>query len=153
MSKNIIIIIAVVILAIVAYFIFTNQGSAPATTSVPATGQPAQTNPVAYTDASSFSQSFLQCNPSELKMPFPGNSTYVITVFGVESGNCHYAVKVTDQNGVAVQGGAGGIDCRVPKVLINSDVLDHLFGVDKASGKESILAEQNKIEADYCVTK
>ncbi|MGC9610848.1 MAG: hypothetical protein ABSE68_01350 [Minisyncoccia bacterium] len=150
MNKNIIVaILVVVILAIGAYFIFIKQGSAPATNSIPAGGQPNQT-PVAYTDASSFSQSFLRCIPSELKMPFPGNSTYVITVFGVENGNCHYATKVVGQNGAAVSG-AGGVDCKVPEGLIStSDILGHLFGVDKGPGREAMKAEQDKIEANYC---
>ena len=155
MSKNsIIITLIVAILVIGGYFIFVKQSSAPtetpSTTSVPAAGQPKPTSPVAYTDASSFALSFLQCTPSELKMPFPGNNTYVITVFGVENGDCHYAIKVVDQNGVVVQGGAGGIDCKVPKGLITEDVLGHLFGVDKAAGKEAVKATQDKIEADYC---
>lgn len=153
MSKNIIIVIlVVVILAIGGYFIFIKQSPAPtpATTPAPAAGQPKQTNPVAYTDASSFAPSFLQCSPGELKMPFLGNNTYVIAVFGVENGNCHYAVKVVDQGGVVVQGGAGGVDCKVPKGLITEDVLGHLFGADKVAGKEAVKVAQDKIEADYC---
>jgi len=150
MSKNAIIITLVVIILIIGgYFIFVKQGSAPTptTTSVPAAGQPKQTNPVAYTDASSFAPSFLQCSPGELKMPFPGNNTYVITVFGVENGNCHYAGRIVDQNGLAVKGGPPESDCRVPIALINSDVFGHLFGSDKTP---AVKAAQDKIEADYC---
>jgi hypothetical protein len=153
MSKNIIIVIlVVVILAIGGYFIFIKQSSvpAPATTSSPAAGQPEQTKPVAYSDPSSFAPSFLQCSPSELKMPFSGNNTYIITVFGIENGNCHYTAKVVDQSGVVAQGGAGGVDCKVPKGLITEDVLGHLFGADKVAGKEAVKLAQDKIEADYC---
>jgi len=149
MNKNIIIVVLiVVILAIGGYFIFTKKSSGPATNSLPTTGQSKQTGPVAYTDASSFASSFLQCSPSELKMPFPGNSTYIVTVFGVENGKCHYAIKVVGQNGAVLRSGG---DCKVPSELITEDVLGHLFGNDKTPGKEKTLAEQTKIETDYCV--
>ncbi|MFH0712708.1 MAG: hypothetical protein V2A55_02555 [Candidatus Jorgensenbacteria bacterium] len=143
-KKAIIIALVVIILLVGGYFIFIKSGSTPVT------GQPEQTNPIAYTDAPAFAPSFLQCSPSELKIPFTGNNTYVITVFGVENGNCHYAVKVVDQNDVVIQGGVVGIDCNVPEGLITEDVLGHLFGVDKAEGKEAVKAVQDKVEADYC---
>jgi hypothetical protein len=160
MNKNVIIIIlVVVVLAVVGYSVFSNRSSAPiavpviAPSSAPAASQPvsasqpAQTGPVAYTDASQFASSFLQCSPSELKMPFGGTDTYVITVFGVENSTCHFANKVVDKNSVALQ---SGMDCQVPKALITSDVLGHLFGADKAPGKESVLAVQTKLQTDYC---
>lgn len=154
MNKNIIIVIlVVVILAVVGYFIFVKQSSAPASiptaTSVPATSQPEQTGPVVYTDAPGFAPSFSQCSPSEFKTPFPGDNIYVITVFGLENSKCHYAVKVVDKNGVVVQGGPPEIDCNVPEELISNDVLLHLFGADT----EKTLAEQTKIETDYCIKK
>jgi hypothetical protein len=147
MNKNIIIVVlVVVILAGGGYVIFMKKGPAPAQTPVPAASQPKQPSLVAYTDPPSFAPSFLKYGPSELKMPFPGNNTYVATALGVENGKCHYILKVVDQNGVALN----GIDCQVPKELITTDILDHVFGNDNAPGKEKILAAQNKIEADHC---
>lgn len=149
MNKNIIIgVLVVIILAVGGYFIFTKPSSAPVTTSIPTTGQSEQTEPIAYTDAPSFSRSFLQCSSSELKMPFMGTDTLVITVFGIENNKCHYVSKVIDKNGAEVLSGA---DCKVPKELITEDLFGHFFGQDKAPGKEKTLAEQTKIEADYCV--
>lgn len=145
MNKNIIIaVLALIILAIGGYFIFIKKNSTPAPT--PAASQPEQAKPVAYTDPISFAPGFLQCSPSELKMPFPGNNTYVNTMFGIEDGKCHYTLKVVDQKGVVLM----GIDCKVPKELITEDILGHVFGADEVPGKEKVLAEQNKIEADYC---
>ena len=153
MNKNILIIVLVVIVLVVGgYFVFVKKGSAPAgaptSTSTPIAGQPGQAAaPITYTDPASFSSGFLQCSPSVLKMPFGGTNSYIITVFGVEGGTCHYASKIVDQNGVAFQ---GTVDCQVPKPLITSGILDHLFGQDKAPGKEAILAAQTKIETSYC---
>jgi hypothetical protein len=158
MNKKIIIIALIVIILIIGgYFIFINRSSAPTPVSnltstpiaspVPATGQPAQTGSVAYTDPNSFAPGFLQCSSSELKMPFSGNNIYVATVFGIENGNCHYAVKIVDQNGLAVQGGPPGSDCKVPMALINGDVFAHLFGADKTP---AVKAAQIKLQADYC---
>jgi hypothetical protein len=151
MNKNTIIVVLVVIILVVGgYFFFVKQGSAPATTPTPTASQPNQT-PVVYTDPSSFAPSFSQCSSSEFKTAFPGNNaTFVITVLGVENGKCHYTVKIVDQNGVAIQGGPPGVDCKVPKELMSDDVLGHLFGMDTAPGKEQTLAEQTKIETDYC---
>ena len=151
MNKNIIIVVLVIIvLAVGGYLFFAKQGLAPAITPTPTASQPNQT-PVVYTDPSNFAPSFSQCSSSEFKTPFPGpNATFVITVFGVENGKCHYAVKVVGQNGLAIQGGPPAIDCKVPKELMSDDVLGHLFGMDTAPGKEQTLAEQTKIETDYC---
>jgi hypothetical protein len=90
---------------------------------------------------------FLACDKSELRMPFIQNSTYQITVLGLENGKCHYQSKVIDQNG----GVSSGIsDCLVPKEAVTENTYGHFFGQDKESGKEKIKAEQDKIEQDYC---
>jgi len=94
---------------------------------------------------------FLACNPSELSMDFVGNTTYVITVAGLENENCHYATKITDKEGNALQG-MPAMDCVVPKEKISMDMLGHLFGSDKEPGKEAIKAQQDKLQADYCTT-
>jgi hypothetical protein len=77
-------------------------------------------------------------------MPFGGSNTYV---YGMEAGRCHYASKVVDPKGVVVQTGG---DCRVPQALVNGDLLGHFFGQDTSPGKEATLAQQTKIESDYC---
>ncbi len=160
MNKTaVIVILVVIIIAVGSYFVFTRRGSAPVVaptaapsatpiTNQPSAVQPAQTGPVAYTDPPSFAPRFLQCSPSELKMPFTGTNSYVVTVFGVQNGICHFASKVVNQSGVTVNGGVG--DCRVPKALITADVLGHLFGADKAPGQEKVLATQTKLQTEYC---
>lgn len=149
MNKNIIsVVLVVIIIAFGIYFIFTKQGLAPATVSVPVTDQSKQTESTIYVDVPNFSRSFLQCSPSELKMPFMGTNTLVITVFGIENDKCHYVSKVIDKNGAEI---FSGTDCSVPKELITEDLFGHFFGQDKAPGKEKTLAEQTKIEADYCI--
>jgi len=123
--------------------------SAAATTSAPTASPSPSPAPAAYSDPPSFVPSFLRCSASELKTPFVGADVFVITVFGLDNGKCHYAAKVVDKTGVALQIGVG-IDCIVPKELITEDLLGHLFGYDKAPGREKTFAEQNKIETDYC---
>lgn len=108
-----------------------------------------QAGPVQCTDSSCFQPQFLACNPSELKIPFAEGITYVITVFGIADGKCHYAFKLVDNDGKAISG-MQVTDCNVPKEKITQDTFGHFFGQDKLPGKESIKVEQDKIEADYC---
>ncbi|MCJ7740352.1 hypothetical protein MUP32_03480, partial [Candidatus Microgenomates bacterium] len=44
-------------------------------------------------------------------------------------------------------------ECNVPMEKITKDAFGHLFGQDSGSGQETIKAEQDKLENDYCVTK
>ena len=86
-----------------------------------------------------------------MTMPFGGGSFYRISVFGNESGLCHYATAAVDENGNALQmGGPPSSDCRVPIEKITRDTFGALFGMNSA---ESIRAEQDKITNDYCVIK
>ncbi|MCX6787473.1 MAG: hypothetical protein NTY93_03065 [Candidatus Kaiserbacteria bacterium] len=125
MNRNIfIIILALIALASGVYFFSVNKGGAP-----------------------DFSKSFLQCSPREFTAKFAGASTYVITIFGVENGACHYTAKVVDQNGTIIPGGPGGIDCNVPLASVTPDVLNHLLGQDTTP---SIAAEQSELQAAYC---
>ncbi|HEY5475393.1 MAG TPA: hypothetical protein VIK11_01645 [Tepidiformaceae bacterium] len=117
------------------------------TIASPVLATPTPTPVPVFTDPPSFASSFLQCSPGELQMPFGGTNTYVVTVFGMEAGNCHYASKVVDPKGGVVQSGG---DCRVPQALVNGDLLGHFFGQDAGPGKEATLAQQTKIETDYC---
>jgi hypothetical protein len=126
MNKNIrIVILVLAILAMGSYLFFVNRSTVP-----------------------SFSENFLQCSPSELKMKFTGASSYVITVLGVENNICHYTAQVVDQSGTVLPNGPVGIDCRVPQSLVTADTLDHLLGQDKTPGAA---AEQTKLQTDYCM--
>ena len=65
-------------------------GSSP--TLAPATASPVVATPTAtpvpvYTGPPGFAASFLQCSPGELRMPFGGINTYVVTVYGMEAGS------------------------------------------------------------------
>jgi hypothetical protein len=93
---------------------------------------------------------FLACNPSELTMPFLNGTNYVITVFRLEDGKCHYGAKITDKDGKAIPDMLS-LDCRVPMDKLSMDTLDHFFGGDKVPGKEAIRDQQEKLQADYCV--
>ena len=125
MNKNMLLVVLILaILAAGSYAVFANKSDAP-----------------------SFSKNFLQCSPGELSMLFPNSSVYTITIIGAESGICHYTAKVVDQNSALLLNGPGGIDCRVPQALITVMTLDHLLGQDKTS---EILAEQTKLQTDYC---
>lgn len=107
------------------------------------------TAPVQCADPPCFSQHFLACEPSELRMPFMEGTTYVITVFGLESGSCHYASKIVDLDGNLVPG-MQVTDCTVPLEKITTDTLGHFFGSDKEPSKETVKAQQDQIELDYC---
>ena len=106
--------------------------------------------PVQCTEPSCLFPHLLNCTPSELNAFMEEGTTYMITVFGVEDGKCHYTAKVVDENG-NVAGGMPSTACLVPMEKITEDTFNHLFGIDKEPGKEAIKAEQDKIEADYCV--
>ncbi|MFA5360437.1 MAG: hypothetical protein WC320_00450 [Candidatus Paceibacterota bacterium] len=109
--------------------------------------QPAATEPVQCTAPECLAPQFLNCNPAELKMPFMEGTTYIITVFGAEDGKCHYTGKVVDQSGnvpLTMQ----ATECFVPLEKVTMATLEHLFGANKT---EAAKAEQDKIEADYCI--
>lgn len=112
---------------------------------------PNATTPTTCTDPSCFNTHFLECMPSELEMPFGDDSTYIITIIGAENGNCHYTAKVVDKQGNVFTGVS--TDCLVPLDKMTSERLEHLFGGDNAPGKEAVKAEQDKLDADYCVTQ
>jgi len=110
-----------------------------------------ETTPTTCTDPSCFSTHFLECTPSELEMPFGDDSTYIITMIGAENGNCHYTAKIIDKQGNVFNGVS--TDCLVPLDKMTSERMEHLFGVDSTPGKEAVKAEQDKLDADYCVTQ
>ncbi|MCL5438925.1 MAG: hypothetical protein M1268_02965 [Patescibacteria group bacterium] len=155
-----------VVAGIISYFLlFKGKATSPVVTATPTlmptsrvptstpisspTASLKPTGPVSCSDPQCLASNFLQCKASKLTMPFGGggNSTYIITVFGLENGKCHYSSKVVDQNGAPL---ISEVDCVVPKELITDDIITHFFGNDKMPGKEKILAEQTKIETDYC---
>jgi hypothetical protein len=82
-----------------------------------------------------------------MTLSFGGGNFYRITVFGNESGLCHYARTMVDENG-NTPAGQPTDDCRVPIEKITRDTFGTFFGQDTTPG---IKAEQDKIENDYCV--
>jgi len=112
---------------------------------------PQAPSPVICSDPGCLKPQFLACTSSVMTMPFAEGSSFIITVFGKESGLCHYAMTVVDENGNALAGGPPSADCRVPIEKITKDTFGHFFGQDSAPGQESIKAEQDKIATDYCV--
>lgn len=130
----------------------TNTQTTGTQTNTQSTGAPATQGPVKCTDPICFSTQFMNCNSSELKMAFMENTTYVITVSGLEDGKCHYSTKITDASGVNVPG-MPAVDCKIPKEMITADTLSHFFGQDNAPGKETVKAQQDKLQSDYCTTQ
>ncbi len=127
-------------------------GCSPTPTLTPIETLPTPTA-VKCSDPGCLQPQFLACNSSVMTMPFMEGSFFVITVFGKENNFCHYSGAVVDKSGNPVSGGPPTTDCKVPLEKINQDTLGHFFGQDKASGKEAIKAEQDKIESDYCIKK
>ncbi len=108
-----------------------------------------QTGPVNCTDPTCLYPQFMACNSSELRMPFMEGTTYVFTVFGMENGKCHFAVKVVNASGV-VPLEMQVTDCSIPTDKITTDTFTHYFGQDSGPGKEAIKAQQDQIQTDYC---
>ena len=109
-KKAIIIALVAIVVAAISYFIFRTP------------------NRIVYTSRSSFLPSFLQCSPSELQEPDAGTGGLIITVLGIESGNCHYTGKLIDKYGVLSKDSPDTIDCKVPVKLITVNRFNgHLF--------------------------
>ena len=148
--KKLLMILGIIIVVLLIIWVVIPKGSNNQETVLE---QPSQQGPIQCEDPSCFSPHFLTCTPSELKMPFSEGNTYIITVFGVENGKCHYALKMIDQTGALLSGGPGLLDCSVPLEKISADTLGHFFGADQVEGQEGIKAVQDQIEKDYCITQ
>lgn len=140
-----------IILTVVTLSAMLLVACSPAVPVVPAdlTETPQTPTQVKCSDAGCFQPHFLSCTSSVMTMPFVEGSFFTITVFGKENGLCHYATTVMDKDGKSIPGGPPSADCRVPIEKITEDTFGHFFG----QGTESIKAEQDKIENDYCVIK
>ena len=108
---------------------------------------------VSCTAPECFAPYFLKCTPVELKMPFGDNAFFVITVFGIEDGKCHYVSKMVDASGKTITAGPPATECFMPVDKITTATVDHLFGADTAAGKETAKAEQDQLFTDYCSQK
>jgi hypothetical protein len=153
--KNIwipIVVVAIILVAVILMFGGKKQSTPVVEQTITTTTQEIaqEAAPVRCTEPQCLFPHFLNCTPSELKMPFMEGTTFIITIFGVENGKCHYAAKVVDENGNVARGMPSS-DCLVPVEKITENTFDHFFGADNVPGKEAIKAEQDKIEADYCV--
>jgi hypothetical protein len=84
-----------------------------------------------------------------MTMPFTEGNSFVVTVFGKESGSCKYTLGIIDTKGTEVSASS----CNVPMEKMTKDTLGHLFGQDKEAGQEAVKAAQDKLESDYCVKK
>jgi len=127
-----------------------DQSGAPAVN--PAASQTADqtTKKDCQGDSACFAAEFSKCQPSEFKTSFGPGGTYIITVFGLENGKCHYQGGVYGSDGKLL---TPGLECNLPPAEISSDTFGHFFGQDKSPGQETIRAKQDKLQQDYCVTK
>jgi hypothetical protein len=74
-------------------------------------------------------------------MPFIGNTTYNITIVGLEGGKCHFKLSLP----------MGGVqDCLMPTESMTVETLGHLFGSDKAPGQEAVLQRQETLYNESC---
>lgn len=146
-AKAIIIsLIFVVIIALVVYVVLFRKpetGLTPTTTTITTAGTATNNAISCGSDSTCLGSNFLYCKAAEFKTDFPGpGSKYIITVFGEESGNCHYENKVLLADGTIFT----GTDCKVPMNLISEDTFKHFFGQEQETAKE----QQAKIATDYC---
>jgi hypothetical protein len=111
--------------------------------------QSQNSTPKIYTDQAKFASAFTKCEISELRMPFGGTATYYVKVSGVTDDKCGYQVQVRDVQGKPASG-PPDLTCNMPTASLTQDTLLHLFGYDKAAGKEAVKAEQDQLEAMYC---
>jgi hypothetical protein len=149
MTRKLLVILTVVLFS--ALLLVACSPAVPAVPVVPAApNDNSQTStPVKCSDTGCFQPQFLACTSSVMKMPFVEGSFFTITVFGKESGLCHYSAAVVDKDGKTIPGGPPSADCKVPIEKITKDTFGHLFG----QGTDSIKAEQDKLENDYCVIR
>jgi hypothetical protein len=147
MTRKLSVILTVVILG--AILLVACSPATPAAPAAPTEIQQAPTQVICSSNMGCFQPQFLACASSVFTIPFGEGTSYTITVFGKENGLCHYAATVVDKDGNTIPGGPPSADCRVPIEKITKDTFGHFFG----QGTESIKAEQDKLENDYCVKK
>lgn len=152
--KNKILILAVVLLGLsfLAVGCGKNNNVVPNQTGTPTTSQTTDqtTKKDCHGDSACFAAEFSKCNPSEFQTPFGSQGTYIVTVFGLENGKCHYQGGVYSSEGKLL---TPGLDCNLPLAEISADTFGHFFGQDKVPGQEAIRAKQDKLQQDYCLTK
>jgi hypothetical protein len=124
--------------------VVTTPTITPSPTVIPAP------TPVLCSDPPCLAPQFLACTSSRLTMPFMDGSSFVVTVYGKENGLCRYGLTIVDTKTNALLNSS---ECKVPMEKITKDTFGHLFGQDKAAGQETIKAEQDKLENDYCMSK
>jgi hypothetical protein len=140
--------------AIISYFLFIKKPmqkfsaiiAAPTAAPLPS---PTQT-PVGCSDPSCLLPFFMACAPSKLTMPFTEGSSFNVMVYGKENDLCRYSLIINDTR---TNSQLNFSECRMPMEKMMKDTLGHLFGEDKSPGKETIKAEQDKLENEYCVKK
>jgi|GEM_PF-5524949 len=145
-------VILLIVETVVCYFLFIkNPFQKPdALSIVPAVSLFPSPTPtlISCSDASCLMSPFLACEPSTLTMPFMEGSSFNVIVYGKENTLCRYSLTIVDTK---TNNQVSSSECRVPMEKMTKDTLGHLFGQDKNPGQETVLAEQNALESQYCV--
>jgi len=110
--------------------------------------QSQSSTPKIYTDQAKFASAFTKCEISELRIPVDNGATYSVKVSGITNGKCSYQVQVRDAQGQPT--GSPGMTCNMPVASLSQDALGHLFGFDKAAGREAVKAQQDQLETAHC---
>ena len=96
-------------------------------------------------DRNCFITRFLKCLPAEFKIISSAGEKN-LSVIGLTGDYCYFRGGL-HKDGALIN---SGINCRVPKNLITSNIFDHFFEQDQVTGKEDIKTEQDRIESEYC---
>lgn len=105
--------------------------------------------PVICTDLGCFMPLLAACSPAQMSMKLSTGVNYVITVVGLEWDKCHHTMKVVDDAWIMIAWMPAS-DCSLPQTEMNDNYFLHFFGQDKEVGKENILANNTKLEQQYC---
>lgn len=137
-NKIILIVVALVIVAALAVYLFVFKGAkkpygssyAQATPTPVATPSPTVAGKITCSDMPCIGNSFLACVPAELKFtPTDATSTITISVLGTENGKCHYKMDVDGH----------GTNCFFAQGNLNEKVLNQMFGNEE--GQDQIISE------------
>ncbi len=100
------------------------------------------------TDQACFLPKFVNCEFSELSVPFADDANNVMTVQGWQDNNCVFEIKLVDSRGQTPE---GKLVCRVPKEKVSEKFVKNWLGEYQDESMRDIRVEQTKIWNDYCV--
>lgn len=104
--------------------------------------QPTVQPPAKNLDQNAFSS----CQTATRVTPF-GQGSYIITVFGVEKGVCHWQFSLQFPQSNQTK------DCNYPLTQMSNNAFSHLFGQDKTSTGQclsDICKQQDSLQQTYC---